>query len=139
MIEVFPNGDGSIKVSCSKTKDEQPWAEQQYRFLPVGETKSGVLIPSIGYAVMEYSEQEYRILDFLSLDTFTTSGARISQLVNALNIPERTIYRLLSHLKREGQIKHGRRGDPFFLTDDGKGTLLHWSAKESDVTEIVVE
>lgn len=142
MIEVFPNGDGSIKVSCSKTKDEEPWAEQQYRFLPVGETKSGVLVPSVGYAVMEYSEQEYRILDFLALDTFTTSGARVAQIVNALNIPERTIYRLLSHLKREGQIKHGRRGDPFFLSEGGKDTLLSagkLSATDTEVAEIEFE
>ena len=137
MIEVFPNGDGSIRVSCSKSKDEEHWTDEQLSFLPV--LKSGVLIPTTGYAALEYSDLELRILDFLSLGTFQTSGARALQIMNALNIPERTIYRLLSHLKADCQINQSKKGDPYYLTDSGRDTLLHYTAKPSDITEIEVE
>jgi hypothetical protein len=136
MIEIFPNGDGSIQLSCSKDKDGEPWISEQLSFLPVGE--SGVLISTRGYAAMQYSEMEIRILEFLSLDTFE-DGARVMQMVNSLNIPERTIYRLLSHLKRDCQITQGKRGDPFFLTEHGRSTLGVVSATDHDVTEIHVE
>lgn len=137
MIEIFPNGDGSIRVSCSKSKDDQPWADEQYSFLPV--LKSGVLIPTVGYASLQYSDLEIRILEFLKLKTFETSGARALQMVNALNIPERTIYRLLSHLKTDCQIDQDKKGDPYRITDEGKDTLRHYSAIDTDTVEIEVE
>lgn len=136
MIEIFPNGDGSIQITCSKDKDGQPWVSEQLSFLAVGD--SGVLVSTRGYAAMQYSEMEIKILEFLALDTFET-GARVMQMVNSLNIPERTIYRLLSHLKRECQITQGKKGDPFFLTDTGRSTLGVVSATDPEVTEIVVE
>jgi hypothetical protein len=137
MIEVFPNGDGSIRVSCSKSKDEEPWISEQLSFKPVG--KSGVLVPTVGYASMQYSSTELQILDFLALDTFRTAGAKVSQMVNALNIPERTIYRLLSHLKSEAQITQSKLGDPFTLTEAGRATVCQTSAKPPEITEIIVE
>lgn len=72
MIEMYPNGDGSVRVSCSKSKDDEPWIEEQYSFLPVGQ--SGVLVPTVGYASLSYSDQEIRILEFLNLGTFTGGG-----------------------------------------------------------------
>lgn len=137
MIEMYPNGDGSVRISCSKSKDDQPWIDEQYSFMPVAQ--SGVLIPTVGYASLQYSDQEIRILDFLKLETFQTAGAKAIQIVNALNIPERTIYRLLSHLKADCQIDQDKKGDPYHLTDDGKETLRHYSAKPSDTTEIEAE
>jgi predicted transcriptional regulator len=140
MIEIFPNGDGSIRVSCSKSKDEEPWVGEQLSFKPVG--RSGVLVPTIGYAAFEYSEMEVRILEFLSLSTFKTAGARVQQIVNALNIPERSVYRLLSHLKQDEMISQGKQGDPFRLTEEGSAKLCQvksGSAKSPEIMEIVVE
>lgn len=137
MVEIFPNGDGSIRVSCSKSKDEPTWTDEQLSFMPV--LNSGVLVPTIGYATLQYSDQEIRILDFLKLETFKTSGAKIIQIVNALNIPERTIYRLLSHLKTDCQIDQDKKGDPYFITDEGRETVRQRTAKSSDTTEIEVE
>lgn len=139
MIEVFPNGDGSIRVSCSKTKDDEPWTEQQYRFHTINQTGSGVLIPSVGYSISDYSDLEVRILDFLDLDTFSSAGARTAQIVNALNISERTIYRLLSHLKRDEMIRQSKNGDPYYLTEDGRDLLQARKkirSKDPEVMEI---
>lgn len=137
MIEMYPNGDGSVRISCSKSKDDQPWLDEQYSFSAVGQ--SGVLIPTIGYASLQYSEQEIRILDFLKLETFQTAGAKAIQIVNALNIPERTIYRLLSHLKADCQIDQDKKGDPYLITEEGRDTLRQYSATPSDTTEIQIE
>lgn len=137
IIEIFPNGDGSIRVSSSKSKDDEPWPDEQYSFLPV--LHSGVLVPTVGYTSLKYSDLEIRILDFLKLKTFETSGARTLQIVNALNIPERTIYRLLSHLKADCQIDQHKKGDPYYITDEGKDTLCRYSATAVDITEIIVE
>jgi hypothetical protein len=137
MIEVFPNGDGSIRVSCSKSKDQEKWVDEQLSFLSV--LNSGVLIPTSGYAALTYSDQEIRILEFLSLETFTQAGAKVNQMVNSLNIPERTIYRMLSHLKSDCQITQSKSGDPYHLTDDGRATIGHRSATSPDIMEIIVE
>lgn len=137
MVEMYPNGDGSVRVSCSKSKDDEPWIEEQYSFLPVGQ--SGVLVPTVGYASLTYSDQEIRILEFLNLGTFSGAGARVLQIVNALNIPERTIYRLLSHLKSEAQISQDSKGDPFRITDEGQYTLRQHRKQPPDIAEIEVE
>lgn len=137
MIEIFPNGDGSIRVTCSKSKDEEHWIDEQFSFLPVLE--SGVLIPTNGYAALQYSELEVRILEFLALETFRDYGAKAIQLVSALNIPERTLYRLLSHLKTDCQIDQGKRGDPYCITEDGRTTLRQYTATSTDTTEIQLE
>lgn len=137
MIEIFPNGDGSIRVTCSKSKDEEHWMDEQLSFLPV--LQSGVLVPTTGYASLQYSELELRILEFLALETFRDYGARAIQLVNALNIPERTLYRLLSHLKTDCQIDQGKRGDPYRLTDIGRNTIHQRSATPTDTIELPFE
>lgn len=137
MIEIFPNGDGSIRVTCSKSKDEEHWMDEQLSFLPV--LQSGVLIPTTGYASFRYSELEVRILEFLALETFRDYGARAIQIVNALNIPERTLYRLLSHLKSDCQIDQGKKGDPYRLTDIGRNTIWLRSATDTNIHESQVE
>lgn len=137
MIEISPNGDGSIRVSCSKSKDDESWISEQLSFQSIG--KSGVLVPTVGFAALQYSTMEIQILEFLSLGTFASAGARVMQMVNSLNIPERTIYRLLSHLKSDDQIMQGKKGDPFFLTDLGRDTICHHLPKNTEISEIVVE
>lgn len=137
MIEIYPNGDGSIRISCSKSKDEERWADQQFSFQSV--LDSGVLIPSVGYATFQYSDQEIRILDFLSLPTFKPAGARVVQIMNSLSITERTIYRLLSHLKHDDLISQGKAGDPYYLTDAGSAILRSHQKTDPEITEIQVE
>src|SRR5215813_9853861 len=112
MIDVSANGDGIIRVSCSKEKDAEPWPTEEYSFEPVG--SSGVLLPtdSLDDKVRKLTVREEQVLAFIGLEIFQPSGAQARQIVNALNIPERDIYRLLSHLKRELHICHDSKGDP---------------------------
>jgi predicted transcriptional regulator len=135
MIELTANGDNVIRVICSKLKDEEPWPVEELQFQPIGD--SGVLLPNDGQATAKLSSQELQILEFLSLEVFETSGARAAQIVNSLNISERHIYRMLSHLKHELTLTHDSKGDPYRLTDKGKTLIRHRSAKTSNVISLV--
>ena len=137
MIELAANGDGVIRVSCSKLKDDEPWLTEELRFQPVGD--SGVLLSSASADPSKLSAQEWQILEFLALDVFETSGAKAIQIVNGINIPERNIYRTLSHLKRELHIQHDSKGDPYRLTDRGKSLVLQRTGKSARILELVVE
>lgn len=128
MIELTANGDSVIRVLCSKLKDDEPWETEELRFHSVAD--SGVLITEDMPDTSRLSAQEIQVLEFLSLDVFEPGGAKALQIVNGLNISERHIYRMLSHLKRELTITHDSKGDPYRLTDKGralvakKGTIL---------------
>ena len=121
MIELTANGDGVVRVSCSKLKDDEPWEMEEFRFY--SSAKSGILLPADGGDSGKFSETEMKILEFLSLEIFETSGARALQIVNGVNVSERNIYRMLSHLKRELTISHDSKGDPYRLTDKGKNLI----------------
>jgi hypothetical protein len=128
MIEISANGDSVIRVSCSKLKDDDPWATEELKFLPVG--ASGVLVPSTG-TTAKLSAIELQILEFIALPVFETSGARAIQIVNGLNISERHVYRMLSHLKEELTLMHGSRGDPYHITGKGLALICKPSAKRA--------
>lgn len=134
MIELSANGDNIIRVTCSKLKDDDPWAMEDLRFLPVA--NSGVLTPAFGGDSAKLSAQEMQILEFLALSIFETSGAKALQIVNGVNVPERKIYHILSHLKRELHIEHDSRGDPYRLTESGKRLLCKTSLKIAQVISI---
>jgi hypothetical protein len=113
MIEMSA-ADGSVRVDCSKMKDHAPWATEHYRFLPVGE--SGLLVSADSLPASDaLGRLERRILEFLALEIFEECGASARQIVNGIGVPESTVYKLLSRLKRNSQIRQGKRGDPYFI------------------------
>lgn len=136
MIELTANGDNVIRVNCSKLKDDDPWGPEELRFHPVGE--SGILVPADSEYIPKLSAQEVQILEFLSLDVFDTSGAKALQIVNGVNIPERKIYHILSHLKRELHIQHDSKGDPYRLTETGKDLLCKMHNKSRSTLSLVI-
>lgn len=137
MIELSASGDGIIRLSCSKLKDDEPWEPEELRFYPAG--NSGVLVPSDSGLSSNLSAIELRILNFLALEIFDPSGARANQIVNALGVAERTVYHTLSHLKRELQIVHDNKGDPYRITELGKDTIRKRSAKSSKPVNVEVK
>lgn len=135
MIEISSNGDNVIRVACSKLKDDEPWTTEELQFHPVG--RSGVLAPVSDLRSEKLSPQELQILDFLALEVFETSGAKAIQIVNGINIPERKIYHILSHLKRELHIQHDSKGDPYRLTESGRQIVLQNTANPAKVLQLV--
>lgn len=135
MIELTANGDNVIRVNCSKLKDDEPWASEELRFHPVD--NSGILLPASDQDGTRLSAQELQVLEFLALEVFETSGAKALQIVNAVNIPERKVYHILSHLKRELHISHDSKGDPYRLTESGKQIIRKKTAKLASVISLV--
>lgn len=135
MIELSANGDNVIRASCSKAKDEEPWPTDELRFHPVN--SSGVLVPANSFDNGKLSEQELQVLEFLALEVFETSGAKAIQVINGVNIPERKVYHVLSHLKRELHIQHDSKGDPYRLTESGRRLVLQRTADPAKILQLV--
>jgi hypothetical protein len=130
MIEVVAGGDGLIRIACSKSKDTEPWETENLRFHQVD--RSGVLLPATDPLTisLNLTPVERQIIEFLGLSVFDSIGAQVQQVVNALNISERHVYRLLSGLKNRGIAQHAKKGLPMNLTDIGL-ELLHANADKS--------
>lgn len=141
MIEVVAGGDGLIRVSCSKSKDTELWETENYTFHQIN--RSGVLLPAADSATVSLSltPVERQIIEFLGLSVFDSIGAQVQQVVNALNISERHVYRLLSGLKNRGIAQHAKKGLPMNLTDIGLELLHANGDKLSPVslTDAIVE
>jgi len=121
MIEMN-DSDGLIRVSCSKSKDGQPWDTELYRFQPVNE--SGILLPAEVFPEStELGKNALRILEFLNLPVFNPYGASARQISDALNIPNTSIFRILSKLKSDSHLYQAEKGDPYHITDFGKAEL----------------
>lgn len=134
MIELSANGDSVIRVACSKLKDDEPWVTEELRFTSVG--ASGVLIPDSLFDLSKLSAVEMQILEFLTLDVFDTVGARVNQIMNALNISERNVYRMLSHLKKGGYISQDTKGDPYSLASKGAQLITKTTGKPASAKVI---
>lgn len=129
MIEMSINGDGIVRVECSKIKDDEMWPTETYRFRKVGD--SGVLVPAATAQLDadHLTSQQAAILELLALPVFTQAGAETRQITSAVNISYSTVYRVLSNLKERGYITQDRRGDPFFISDKGSELLYRKAAK----------
>lgn len=139
IIEISASGDGLIRASCSKTKDSEPWEPDCFTFHPVG--KSGVLIPASEAILisLRLTPIEKQILEFIGLSIFESAGAQVQQIINALNISERHVYRLLSGLKNRGLAERGKTGFPVGLTDMGKEIVLTFADKSLLSTQTVAD
>jgi predicted transcriptional regulator len=137
MIEVVAGGDGLIRISCSKTKDTEPWETEDLVFKPVAD--SGVLVSaaSLETIAINLTPIEKQIMEFLALSVFDTAGAQIEQVVKALNISERHVYRLLSGLKNKGLARNVSKRLPMLLTDMGREILQTFADKNLPVSQTV--
>lgn len=136
MIEVASTGDGVIRVSCSKTKDYEPWETEELMFHKVG--GSGVLIPAtdLSTIALNLTQVEKSIMEFLALSVFDSVGAQVQQVVNALNVSERHVYRLLSGLKNKGLARNVSKRQPMLLTEVGRDVLQSLADKTTPLSEM---
>lgn len=133
MMAELTNEDGLITIRCEKTKDAKPF-ERRYlrlvewktgRLLPNGdEETSCVVLPAervITRGMM--TESKRKILEVLALAVFERTGARSKQIIDSLDIPAKTIYRVLSELKKDGYLTQDNKGDPYYITEAGKAAI----------------
>lgn len=137
MIEVMAIGDGTIRTVCSKSKEGEPWEPQDFRFHQID--LSGVLVPpdDIHAIAISLTPIEKSIMEFLALSVFEDAGTQVQQVINALNIGERHVYRLLSGLKNKGLAKNIKRGQPVALTEVGHDILRTFVDKTLPITQVL--
>lgn len=140
------NDDGLITVACGKSKDAKPFPPRYLRMVEAAE--SVVLLPAdqVTQRSTDLTEGQRKVLETLALDIFRGAGARRSELVGATSIPEPTMYKILSRLKRNYLINQGKRGDPYYISDEGMAAikgyhrdLRHNREKLSNYTETINE
>jgi hypothetical protein len=128
MIELT-NDDGQIRLACSKSKDSEEFATQLYR-LQVIEIEPGrtscVIVPSQqGRQTTRdpLTKNQRIVLETLALEVFSEAGARTTAIIQATEISNGSIYRVLSVLKRLGYVNQAQSGDPYFISDAGRQVL----------------
>lgn len=135
------NDDGLITVSCGKAKDWQPFAPRYLRMVETCE--SVILLPSdqVSQRGAGLTEGQRKTLETLALDIFTGPGAKRSELIGATGIPEPTMYKILSRLKRDGYISQGKRGDPYYITENGMSAIrnYHRDLRRSREQQVIVD
>lgn len=114
------NDDGLITVSCGKAKDWQRFDPRYLRMVP--KLESVVLLPAeqVSTRGAGLTDGQRKVLETLALDVFQGPGAKATQIKSALDpMPEKTLFRILSRLKRDGMVTQGSRGDPYKITHQG--------------------
>lgn len=135
MIEVVALGDGVIRATCSKTKDAEPWEPEDLTFRKID--TSGLLVPVTDFdtIAINLTPTEKSIMEFLALSVFESAGAQVQQVVNALNISERHVYRLLSGLKNKGLADNVSKRQPMSLTEVGREMLRTFADRRLPITQ----
>lgn len=132
------NDDGLITVSCGKAKDWQRFDPRYLRMAPKDE--SVVLLPAEQVSKGNgLTDGQRRVLEVLALDVFRDIGAKSAQIKSALDqMPDKTLFRVLSHLKRSGLVNQGRRGDPYTITFRGLEEIkaYHRALKDSRLSTV---
>jgi predicted transcriptional regulator len=119
--------EGVLTLSCSKSKDTEPFKKQYFRLMKV-ETNQGascVVMPSDKVIVTpgELTTGQQEILEQLSLKIFTDVGMRSNQIIAAVTLAPSSVYKLLSQLVQKGLVRQAKKGDPFYITEKGKQAL----------------
>lgn len=119
----FSNDDGLITVACGKAKDWERFPPRYLRM--VKSADSVVLLPSdqVDQRADGLSEGKRKILETLALDIFRDSGARRTEIASASGVNELTLFKVLSRMKRERLINQSKKGDPYFISDEGLATI----------------
>ncbi len=64
------------------------------------------------------------VLESLAQEVFREAGARGSQLMGSFKeIPQSSFYGIMSKLMRLGFVRQGKKGDPFYITDNGRDEI----------------
>jgi predicted transcriptional regulator len=69
---------------------------------------------------------EREVLAALALEVFEESGAKSRQIFEAAQVKEGTAYGVLSKLKRLGYVHQSKKGDPYFITEQGRQQLSNY-------------
>lgn len=65
-----------------------------------------------------------KVLEALAMGIFSELGAKVTQLIDTTEISRRHVYLALDTLKERGYASQAAKGDPFYITPEGRSQLL---------------
>ncbi|HEX5733354.1 MAG TPA: AAA family ATPase [Blastocatellia bacterium] len=124
MLEVSSD-EGLITLACDKMKDASPFEPRRLRFVECAEFESGVVIPAskVVNSDATLTAKQRSVLMTLNLVYFQDNGAGIKELIEATNIKQATLFRVLSDLKTGAYITQSEKSAPYFITDKGRKAI----------------
>jgi hypothetical protein len=127
------NDDGLLTLTCEKSKDASAFEPRNLRLLPIAtgrrnddgeEETSCVVVPAEKIITAgTVTPSGRKILEKLALEVFAESGARTAALMDATGLVKATFYKAASALLRDGYITQDAKGEPFRITEEGRGKL----------------
>lgn len=135
------NDDGLLRLACEKSKDSAGFPQRGLRLVTVEtgrqledgtpETSCVVLPSDLVIVAGSLSKNGRMILETLSLAVFQPAGARGKQLMDSTTLGSSSFYSAISQLKKDGLIRQDEKGDPFFITDEGRKRLAGNDSNDS--------
>lgn len=143
--------DDLIRVECDKSKDAKEFEPKYMKLLPVDigmqDVDGNKIMPPvivdaekvIQSDLDDLTNTQVKILETLSMAIYEY-GATASELENNLpEVPQRTVYRVLSRLKELGFIDQPSRREPYVITDKGKAKIGLVVATDSNTEHTAIE
>ena len=122
--------DDMVLVECAKTKDAKPFQTKYMILKPIdvgvvdahgNKLETPVILPGDPHhrEDSELTIKQRKVLEVMALEVFEhgCSPSEISQTV--VNVPERTIFKILSRFKSLGYVTQSAKRQPYIIT--GKG------------------
>lgn len=129
MIELSRN-NGSLTLTCSKSKDTEGFKPRQMRLLTVTtrpDESSCVVVEASGAPLpsrpVKLTAHQREVLVCLSQECFRHKGASSGTIRKTTNIPEGTLHRILTGFKATGYIRQSEARAPYQLTPKGEAAL----------------
>lgn len=122
--------DEIIRVESVKTKDAQPFEARFVKLLPVDigerDPEGHPIMPPVVIEAEQVADdpngpltaRQRKVIEAMALEALE-DGTTAAELVIMTDIPERTLYRVLSKLKKRKLVMHPGKGAPFKLTAQG--------------------
>ena len=116
--------DDHITVTSSKLKDGKPFETLYYLMEP---HEDSVVLVDTDRITTQASEKMtdgmFQLLKALALNIFVETGASYTRLREHTGITGSTLDRYLSRLKQMAYIRQSKKGEPYFITDEGRERL----------------
>jgi hypothetical protein len=126
--------DGLITLRSDKQRDDEPSEDRRYRLVRFFTRRhpetdediySAALLPAakvIDDPKVSLNGNQRRILE--ALEPFET-GLTTRAIEDATSMAKATLWRNIQKLAKAGLIRTGEKGEPVYITDDGRAVLLN--------------
>lgn len=126
--------DDRLKLTWEKARDRRDSTPEYYRILEIAtrrnEAGEQITAPLVMAAEKTawvkgspLSKNQRAILECLNMETFVTAGCKAKDIAEICKIGGSSIHSALSNMLKFGYVRQSKKGDPYFITEEGKVAL----------------